>query len=183
MTDALFTYVGGKDRQAATEEINRAIKEGKDRIILAIPFSDPIGSGDVTQEELRALAGGGDIALALDIARRVKASVHFCLATYANPAFKFGYENLCRACREGGISEILIYDFPLEEREEILPFTDKYGLTLISCVPACDCARTREIAAQAKGFIYVAGKKEGIKAAVKAAGEVTCVPCFADKTL
>lgn len=58
-----------------------------------------------------------------------KVTVPLVFLTYLNPVFKYGYKAFCRRCAEAGISGLIIPDLPFEERGELEPFADRFGIS------------------------------------------------------
>ena len=81
--------------------------------------------------------------------------VPLVLMTYLNPVFKYGYEAFMAKCQKTGVSGIIIPDMPYDEREEILPYAEKFGVDIISLVAPASKSRIQMIAKEAKGYIYV----------------------------
>ena len=135
-------------------------RAGAALIEIGIPFSDPIAEGPVIQDaNVRALSapGGCTTDMVFEMVERVskKVSVPLVFLTYLNPVYKYGYEEFCKKCSETGVSGIIIPDMPYEERGEILPAADKYGVDIISLIAPTSKDRIQMIAREAKGYIYV----------------------------
>ena len=75
--------------------------------------------------------------------------------TYANPVFHYGADRFFKNASEAGADGIIIPDCPFEERHEFDEVAAKYGMDFISMIAPTSEDRIKEIAAQAKGFIYV----------------------------
>lgn len=73
---------------------------------------------------------------------------------YLNTIFVYGTEKFFSLCREKGIDGVIVPDMPYEEREEILPYAEKYGIHNINLVSPASHDRIRRIAADSKGFLY-----------------------------
>ena len=107
--------------------------------------------------------------------------------TYANVVFSYGSEKFIRTCSEIGIDGLIIPDIPYEEKEEFLPFCEKYDVDLISMVAPTSEERVAMIAKEAKGFIYIVSSlgvtgmrssfSSDLSAVVAKIREVTDVPC------
>ena len=105
---------------------------------------------------------------------------------YANSLYKYGYERFCAKCQEIGIDGLIIPDIPYEEKDELAPIAEKYGMYLISMIAPTSEKRIRMIAKEAKGFIYVVSSmgvtgvrseiKTDIESIVKSIKEVTDTP-------
>jgi tryptophan synthase alpha chain len=130
---------------------------GADLVEIGIPFSDPVAEGPVIQAaDERALAAGVTVDDVFSMMERVRKScdVPVALMTYVNPVVRYGTERFMKNCSKAGIDAVIVPDVPFEERDELLPFCGRYGITLISMVAPTSGERIRMIAAEAEGFIY-----------------------------
>lgn len=163
---------------------------GADLIELGIPFSDPVAEGPVIQEaDTRALSGGVTTDRIFEMVARIRKVCDIPLAfmTYANPIFTYGCGRFMERCREVGIDAVIVPDIPYEEREEIKPYCDSCGITLISMIAPTSRERIRMIAQAAQGFVYcvssmgVTGVRSEIGTQVgemiKTVKEVKDIPC------
>lgn len=141
-----------------TEQLILTMQEaGADLIEVGIPFSDPVAEGEAIQgADRRALAGGTTTDKIFDMLQRMKDKVRIPLVfmTYINPVYTYGTERFMEKCKNSGISGIIIPDLPFEEKEEVLPACEKFGITLISMIAPTSHERIKKIAAQAQGFVY-----------------------------
>ena len=64
-------------------------------------------------------------------------------------------KNSLRMRVKAGTDGIIIPDCPFEERHEFCDVAEKYGMDFISMIAPTSEDRIKEIASQAKGFIYV----------------------------
>lgn len=155
-----FLTAGDPSLEKTEEFIMTMEKAGASVVEIGVPFSDPIAEAPVVQEaNVRALSaeGGCTTDMIFDMLSRVKdkVSIPIVLMTYLNPIFKYGYDAFMKKCNETGVAGIIIPDMPYDEREEILPMADKYGVNIISLVAPAGKKRIRMIAGDAKGYIYV----------------------------
>ena len=107
--------------------------------------------------------------------------------TYINPIYTYGKERFLRRCRETGVDGLIVPDLPFEEKGEILPECEKYGVDLISLIAPTSHERIAMIAKEAQGFIYcvsslgVTGVRSELGAdigeMVKLARQEAKVPC------
>lgn len=141
-----------------TEQLIYSMYEaGADLVEIGIPFSDPVAEGPVIQAaDERALAAGVTVDDVFSMMERVRKScdVPVALMTYVNPVVRYGTERFMKNCSKAGIDAVIVPDVPFEERDELLPFCGRYGITLISMVAPTSGERIRMIAAEAEGFIY-----------------------------
>lgn len=157
---AFIGFVTGGDPsiEKSEEFILKMIEGGADLIEIGIPFSDPIAEGPVIQEaNLRALAAGTttDRIFELAASLREKTQVPIVFLTYLNPVFKYGYDRFFSRCRECGVDGIILPDLPYEEKGEVAEHADRYGVDLISLIAPTSEDRIRQIAKEARGFLYV----------------------------
>lgn len=76
--------------------------------------------------------------------------------TYSNIVMSFGAEAFCRACREAGVSGLILPDLPPEEAVEIEAAGKKNGVDLIYFLaPTSSEERIKLVAARSSGFIYL----------------------------
>lgn len=156
---AFIPFITGGDPDIeTTEKLLYAMSEsGADIIEIGIPFSDPIAEGPVIQEaSLRALNSGCTTDKLFDLAGRVSPNIDTPLVfmTYINPIYTYGKDKFMKKCSENGIKGIIVPDLPFEEKDELAPFCDKYGIDLISLIAPTSNERITMIAKEAKGFIY-----------------------------
>lgn len=153
-----FLTAGDPSADKTVEFILEMDKAGCDLIEIGIPFSDPTAEGPVIQDaNLRALKAGITTDGVFDIVRRVreKTQVPLVFLTYMNPVFHYGYEKFFTRCEELGVDGIISPELPYEERDEMLPFTEKHGVDMITMVAPTSEERIKMIARDAKGFVYV----------------------------
>ena len=149
----------GDPSLAKTEEfILEMERAGADHIEIGIPFSDPIAEGVVIQEaDIRSLAAGTTTDKVFDMVLdlRKKTEIPLVFMTYVNPVFHYGYEKFFSRCQEAGIDGIIIPDLPFEEKGELEDIAAAHGVDLISMIAPTSKQRIRDIAREAKGFLYV----------------------------
>jgi tryptophan synthase alpha chain len=153
-----FVTAGDPDL-TTTEELVLAMAEaGADLIELGIPFSDPVAEGVVIQRaDERALSSGTTTDKIFDTVRRIrqKTDVPLAFMTYVNPIFAYGADRFLKNCRDAGVDAVIVPDLPFEEKGEVKPYCDKYGVALISLIAPTSNARIAMIAREAEGFVYV----------------------------
>ena len=189
---AFIPFVTGGDPSLdVTEQLLYAMEEaGADLIEIGIPFSDPTAEGPVIQEaNERALQAGCTTDRLFDMLKRTreKVTVPMVFLTYVNPIFIYGKERFMKKCTECGIDGIIVPDMPYEEREELAPACEKYGVDIIPLIAPTSNDRIAMIAKKAKGYIYcvsslgVTGVRREIRTDIKSMVEqvrkVTDVPC------
>lgn len=146
------------DFEASVQNMLAMARGGADLIEIGIPFSDPVAEGPVIQAaNLRALASGTTTDRLFTLVERVRANtdVPLVFLTYLNPVFKYGYERFFARCTKAGVDGVIIPDLPHEEKGEVEPYAERHGVDIISLVAPTSEARVRQIAASAKGFLYL----------------------------
>lgn len=156
---AFIPFVTGGDPDLDTTErlICEMTARGADLIEIGIPFSDPIAEGPVIQEaDERALRGGCTTDKLFSLVERVRKTVDIPLVfmTYINPIYSYGSQRFMENCSRAGIDGVIVPDLPYEEKEELRPVCEQYGISLISLIAPTSKERIRTIAKEAEGFIY-----------------------------
>ncbi|MCR5544373.1 MAG: tryptophan synthase subunit alpha [Eubacterium sp.] len=153
-----FLTAGDPDFETSVKNFKALAEAGVDLIEIGIPFSDPIAEGPVIQEaDIRALGSGMTTDRVFDLLKEVRKDVDIPIVfmTYANPVFHYGADRFFKNASEAGADGIIIPDCPYEERHEFDETAAKYGMDFISMIAPTSEDRIKEIASQAKGFIYV----------------------------
>lgn len=153
-----FVTCSDPDLETTGAVVRAAVENGADLIELGIPFSDPTAEGPVIQgANLRALRGGvtTDKIFAFVKELRTEVSVPMVFMTYANVIFSYGANRFISTCRNIGMDGLIVPDLPYEEKEELLPYCEKYGVDLISLIAPTSAQRIAMIAKEAQGFLYV----------------------------
>ncbi len=153
-----FLTAGDPDFETSVKNFKAVAEAGADLIEIGIPFSDPIAEGPVIQEaDIRALEAGMTTDKVFDLLKEVRKDVDIPIVfmTYANPVFHYGADRFFKNASEAGADGIIIPDCPFEERHEFDEVAAKYGMDFISMISPTSEDRIKEIASQAKGFIYV----------------------------
>lgn len=185
----------GDPNLKTTEKLVLAMAEaGADLIELGIPFSDPVAEGVVIQRaDERALAAGTTTDRIFETVQRIrqKTDVPLAFMTYVNPIYVYGPDRFMKSCRDTGIDAVIVPDLPFEEKEEIKPYCEKNGVSLISLIAPTSDDRIAMIAREAEGFVYVVSSLgvTGVRseivtdlgemiALVKAAKDIPCAVGF-----
>ncbi len=193
---ALIPFItGGDPSLEVTEELICAMeKAGADLIEIGIPFSDPVAESVTVQEaNERALAAGCTADKLFDMAAKVQGKIHVPLVfmAYANLIYTYGKEKFIKRCRESGVDGLVVPDLPFEEKGEIFPECEQYGIDLISLMVPSSCERIAMIAGEARGFLCGISpmgvaetekgrKRNGIEEMLKLARENSGLPCVMD---
>ena len=156
---AFIGFITGGDPDIETTEklLYTMSESGADLIEIGIPFSDPIAEGPVIQEASeRALAAGCTTDKLFDLVAKVIPNLDtpIVFMTYINPIYTYGKEKFMSKCKECGIQGIIVPDLPYEEKDELTPECNKYGIDLISLIAPTSHERITMIAKEAKGFVY-----------------------------
>lgn len=152
-----FITAGDPNLEITEELVYEMAAAGADLIELGIPFSDPVAEGPIIQAaDDRALSAGFTTDQLFDLVKKIRLTcdVPLVFMTYANPVFRYGTEKFLGRCKEVGIDGLIVPDIPYEERMEIKPFCEAYGITLISMITPTSKERIRRIVAEAEGFVY-----------------------------
>ncbi|WP_313133841.1 tryptophan synthase subunit alpha [Anaerocolumna sp.] len=152
-----FITAGDPSLDTTGKLIIEMAKAGADLIEIGIPFSDPVAEGIVIQQaDERALAGGTTTDKIFKMVEEIRKQCDIPLAfmTYINPIFAYGREKFLKNCQSCGIEAIIVPDLPFEEKGELKPYCDKYGVELISFIAPTSQERIRRIAREARGFVY-----------------------------
>ena len=184
-----FLTAGDPDFETSVKNFKAVAEAGADLIEIGIPFSDPIAEGPVIQEaDIRALEAGMTTDKVFELLKEVRKDVDIPIVfmTYANPVFHYGADRFFKNASEAGADGIIIPDCPFEERHEFDEVAAKYGMDFISMIAPTSEDRIKEIAAQAKGFIYVVSSlgvtgvrseiKTDLESIIKLIKEATATP-------
>ena len=140
-------------------EFAKGVLAKADILELGVPFSDPVADGVVLQRcSEKALAQGGGLARALELARALRAQSDkpLVIMSYLNPLMAGGLAAFAHAAKAAGVDGLIIPDLPPEESAEIAPQLLAAGLDLVYlAAPTSTPARLKRIAKAATGFIYV----------------------------
>ena len=179
-----FFICGDPDLDTTAAAVREAVRNGASLIELNIPFSDPTaGDGNIQEANIRALKGGVTTDKIFDLIGELRkdVSVPFVISGYANVVFSYGPDRFLKRCSELSVGGLIVPDLPFEEREEFLPWCEKYGVDLICMVAATSRERVTAIAQSAKGFLYImacpGGTTEELRQIVQVVRSVTDVPC------
>ncbi len=203
-----FITCGDPSLEETRKQVYTLVEAGVDLIELGIPFSDPTAEGPVIQEaNERALAGGITTDRIFEFVKELRrdnerpVTIPLVFMTYANVVYSYravkgleadgrvinGSEAFFFRCREAGIDGVILSDVPYEEKEEFQTVADLYGVDMISLIAPTSAGRITEIAANAKGFIYIVSSlgvtgvrneiTTDIGSIVQMIREVSDVPC------
>ena len=157
-------FITAGDPDLATTELLliKLANSGADIIELGVPFSDPVADGEVIQRASeRALRNRTSVHDALTCVRNVRQriDVPIVLFSYFNPLLKFGEDRLAGDAREAGVDAILVTDLIPEEGQSWIEKLVHFELDPIFLVaPTTSDSRLKQIARQARGFIYAVSR-------------------------
>lgn len=185
-----FLTAGDPTADKTVEFIFEMERAGADLIEIGIPFSDPTAEGVVIQDaNIRALKAGITTDGVFEIVRKVreKSQIPIVFLTYINPVFHYGYDKFFAKCKELSVDGIITPDLPYDEKGEIIEFTQRYDVDIISLIAPTSKERIQKIAKEASGYIYVVSSmgvtgvrseiKTDLESIVKDIRAVTDVPC------
>jgi tryptophan synthase alpha chain len=95
--------------------------------------------------------------------------------TYANVAFRMGWERFAKELREAGVAAAILPDVPLEEAGPWCDAADSAGIeTVMLAAPTAPDERLPRICARARGFVYAVGLLgvTGVRAELAASAQV-----------
>jgi len=172
-----FVTCGDPSMEATAAIINGAAANGADMLVLGIPFSDPTAEGpEIQAASARALAAGVTTDRVFDMVRGREAGIPLLIMTYANVVFRYGAEKFAAACRDCGVSGVILHDLPYEERDEFQDAFEAAGVELVVTASLVYAERAAMVAQAAKSMVlFLDG--ECAKVAVKAFREAVQVPC------
>ncbi len=163
---ALIPFITAGDPQPGltVSLMHGLVDGGADIIELGVPFSDPMADGPVIQRASeRALVhkvGMKDVLAMVREFRNTNASTPVVLMGYLNPVFVMGYTEFAAQAREAGVDGVLTVDCPPEEAAELSAALEAAGLDPVFLIaPTTPEARVKEIARQARGYVYYVSLK------------------------
>jgi len=190
---ALMPYLtmGYPERDSALALVPQLVEAGADLVELGVPFSDPLADGATIQaSSQRALANGMTLRVCLDQVAELRArnvKVPLVLMGYYNPIFQLGSRVFAQRAAGVGVDGIIVPDLPPEESGELHSALLRTNIDLVPLLaPTSDAGRTRLLADQARGFLYlisltgVTGARDrlprGLEAFVSRVRETTDLP-------
>ena len=154
-----YVTAGCPDTETSLEFMRGMIEGGTDILELGVPFSDPTADGPVIQQSSQcALRNGFTVDKVFEIAAALREEypdLGLVLFSYYNPIYFLGMENFADRAAKAGVDGVLTVDVPFEERAEIEPTLNKYGLEIIPLVsPATGLERMKKITEGCRSFVY-----------------------------
>ena len=172
-----FVTCGDPSLEETAKIVSQAAANGADMMVLGIPFSDPTAEGpEIQAASARALASGVTTDGVLDMVRGLQVEIPLLFMTYANVVFCYGAQRFAAACKECGVSGVILHDLPYEERDEFQAAFEEAGVELVVTASLVYAERAAMVAQAAKSMVlFLDG--ECAKVAVKAFREAVHVPC------
>ena len=142
-------------------DIARAVSEaGADAIEIGIPFSDPVMDGITIQRanDLALAAGVTPHSVLSGLRSAADITAPTVVMTYANIAFRTGYERFAASLAAAGVSGCILPDLPLEEIGEWADAADAASVaTVMLAAPTAPDERLSRICDRSEGFVYGVG--------------------------
>jgi tryptophan synthase alpha chain len=157
-----FITAGDPDIATTERLLIELAAAGADIIELGVPFSDPVADGETIQHASeRALRKGITVSDVLSCVSHAKQhiDVPIVLFSYFNPLLSFGRDRLANEAKEVGVDAVLVTDLIPEEAQtwiEILVQRELDPIFLVA--PTTSDKRLKQIARQARGFIYAVSR-------------------------
>jgi tryptophan synthase alpha chain len=157
-------FITAGDPDIATTELLliELAAAGANIIELGVPFSDPVADGETIQHASeRALRKGITVSDVLSCVSHAKQhiDVPIVLFSYFNPLLSFGRDRLAKEAKEAGVDAVLVTDLIPEEAESWTETLIQFDLDPIFLVaPTTSDKRLKQIARQARGFIYAVSR-------------------------
>lgn len=171
-----FVTAGDPSLESTVNIVLEMDKKGADIVEIGIPYSDPLADGPIIQgSSQRAIERGAKIKNIMEVVKKIrdKSDIPLVYLVYYSSIFKYGLEEFIFKASDCGIDGIIIPDLPIEERNDIINISKKYGIYLIPLVAPTSKKRIKEIAGLGAGFVYcvskngVTGVGEQIKTDIK----------------
>ena len=157
-----FITAGDPDIAITDRLLIELAAAGADIIELGVPFSDPVADGETIQRASeRALRNGLTVRDVLTCVARAKQGIDvpIVLFSYFNPLLRFGKDRLANDAKEAGVDAILVTDLIPEEADTWTETLIQFDLDPIFLVaPTTSDERLKQIAQQARGFIYAVSR-------------------------
>jgi tryptophan synthase alpha chain len=157
-----FITAGDPDIATTERLLIELAAAGANIIELGVPFSDPVADGETIQHASeRALGKGVTLRDVLTCVARAKQhiDVPIVLFSYFNPLLSFGRDRLANDAKEAGVDAVLVTDLIPEEAEAWTETLVRFDLDPIFLVaPTTSDKRLKQIARQARGFIYAVSR-------------------------
>ncbi|WJE16623.1 tryptophan synthase subunit alpha [Halobacillus sp. ACCC02827] len=153
-----FIVAGDPAPQYTIDFALRLQAEGADILELGVPYSDPLADGPTIQRAAkRALKSGMSLRKAIELVPALRdngVEIPVVIFTYYNPVLQIGHKDFFDKLEANGVEGVLIPDLPYEESAEVRSMAEERGIEFISLVAPNSDQRIKQIAENAKGFLY-----------------------------
>lgn len=157
-----FSVLGDPDYKTSLSIIRTIIDNGADILELGMPFSDPIADGSTIQSaDTRALKSGINIHKCISLLEQIRefSEIPIGLLLYSNLIVNYGLKKFYKKMAALGINSILIADVPVEESDEFISTSKKYGIdTVFLVTPLTPDERLAKILSHCTGFVYLVAR-------------------------
>ncbi len=155
-----YLVAGYPSPEAALGAAQAALDGGADILEIGVPFSDPMADGPVIAAASRAaLAAGGGLHAALDLARALRArgaGQPILALSYLNPLIAAGTGDALDALAAAGIDGLIVPDLPAGEDPAFEREVAERGLRIAFLVaPNTPKRRIERAIASSTAFLYV----------------------------
>ncbi len=152
-----FITAGYPNLETTKNLIIEMAKNGADIIQVALPFSDPVADAECTaltfEETLSKNITTDEVFNAIEEARK-ETDVKIALYSYTNTLYVYGKDKFFSKMQSLNIDYVIVPDIPVEEKDEFLPYCEKYGVSLIFMITPTSINRIKLITENASGFLY-----------------------------
>jgi len=154
-----FIVAGDPDFETALEIVKAYVENGADALEIGFAFSDPVADGPTVQEaNIRAFKAGITTKKAFEFIKKVRefTSIPIGILVYYNLIYKMGIDKFYKTAAYNGVNAILAADLPLEEAQDVVNASEKYGIEQIFMVAqSTSNERLEKISRFCSGFLYV----------------------------
>lgn len=173
---ALVPYLTGGLGDDWLTAVQASADAGADAIEIGVPFSDPVMDGPTIQRANdAALAAGATPQALLDSLRDADVGVPTVVMTYANIAYRMGWDRFASSLARAGVSGCILPDICLEELGPWSSAADSAGVsTVLLAAPTTPDDRLGLICERSRGFVYAVGLLgvTGVRAELAASAKV-----------
>jgi len=155
----LVPYLTGGLGDDWLDTVRAVADAGADAIEIGVPFSDPVMDGPTIQHANDlALEAGTTPQSILDALRGADIGVPTAVMTYANIAFRAGFERFAATLASAGVAGCILPDIPLEEIGPWSEAADGAGVeTVLLAAPTAPDERLPRVCERSRGFVYGVG--------------------------
>ena len=156
----LVPYLMAGADDAWLDTIDAVIDAGADAVEVGLPFSDPIIDGPTIQAAgLASLERGTTGHGVLSALARREFGAPLVVMTYFNVVAHLGLERFAGLAQDAGVTGAIIPDLSLEELDPWARAADDASIaTVLLVAPSTPAARTEELCARSRGFVYAVAR-------------------------